>query len=279
MSGRTVDGTGLRAGAVPLRDAVDPEAFGGKAAALAVALRAGLPVPDGVALAAGLVTAVLADDLTACQTVVAALRTVPGPLAVRSSAMGEDGATASFAGQHLTELNVLGVDAALAAVAAVGRSADSDAAAAYRQQVGVPIGGCAVVVQTLVPADVAGVMFTRNPVTGADERVIEASWALGESVVAGIVTPDCYRLGRDGTVLHVHVGRKDTAVVALPGGGTQTRAVDPARAAAPCLDAEQLAALNALATRCDQLFAGAHDIEWAFAGGRLALLQRRPVTA
>jgi pyruvate,water dikinase len=164
---------------------------------------------------------------------------------------------------------------------AVGRSADAESAAAYRRRMGAPGAGgrCGVVVQTLVPADVAGVMFTRNPVTGADERVIEASWALGESVVAGTVTPDCYRLGRDGTVLQSYVGRKSTAVVALPGGGTQTRAVDAAMAAAPCLDAAQLAALNALASRCDEVFDGAHDLEWAFAGGALALLQRRPVTA
>lgn len=279
---------GAALGAVALRAAVDPHVFGGKAAALALAVRAGLPVPAGVALSADLVAGLLADDRTGPspaghgrrRAVVDALATVPGPLAVRSSGVGEDGATASFAGQHLTELNVIGVEAALAAVLAVGRSADSASAAAYRAGVGAPPGaGCAVVVQTLVAAEVAGVMFTRNPVTGADERVIEASWALGESVVAGLVTPDCYRLGRDGSVLHTFVGRKDTAVVAMPGGGTRTRAVDPAVAAAPCLTAHHLGALNALAALCEEVYDGAHDIEWAFAAGALALLQRRPVTA
>jgi pyruvate,water dikinase len=273
---------GAVATAVPLRDAVDSAVFGGKAAALAVALRAGLPVPAGLALPAGLVAAVVDGDLTARQAVAAAVADLPGPLAVRSSAIGEDGACSSFAGQHLTELNVIGVEAALAAVVAVGCSAESDSAAAYRARVGAgAAAGCGVVVQTLVPADVAGVMFTRNPLTGADERGIEASWALGEAVVGGLVTPDCYRLGRDGTVLDTYVGHKDAAVVALPGGGTETRAVDAATATAPCLDATRLAALNALAALCDEVYGTdpAHDIEWAFAGGELALLQRRPVTA
>ncbi len=195
----------MSAAVVPLADAADEARFGGKAAALSVALRAGLPVPGGVALSVGLVGALLAGDPAARQAVADAVAALDGPLAVRSSAIGEDGAASSFAGQHLTELNVIGAAAVLDAVGAVGASASAESAVAYRSRVGADALGdepcCGVVVQRLVAAEVAGVLFTRNPVTGADERVIEASWALGEAVVGGLVTPDCYRVARDGTVL------------------------------------------------------------------------------
>jgi pyruvate, water dikinase len=267
---------------VPLAEAADAALYGGKAAALAVALRGGLPVPGGVAVPADLVAALVAGDEGARAAVAAGLARVPGPLAVRSSAVGEDGAASSFAGQHLTELNVVGIEAALAAVAAVGRSAGEESAAAYRARRGLDADtpACGVVVQTLVAAEVAGVLFTRNPVTGADECVIEASWALGEAVVAGLVTPDLYRLARDGTVLEAVLGRKEVAVVALPGGGTGTRPATPEESARPCLDGARLAALARLAQACDAVFGpDPHDIEWAFGGGGVALLQRRPVTA
>ena len=105
------------------------------------------------------------------------MRPLGGPLAVRSSAVDEDGAEASFAGQHLTLLNVPSVEELAAAVSEIWWSANSDSAITYRQRVGLftrPSVG--VVVQALLDPDTAGVMFTQNPVTGADERVIEASW-------------------------------------------------------------------------------------------------------
>ena len=122
-------------------------------------------------------------------------RPLGGPLAVRSSAVDEDGADASFAGQHLTLLNVPSSEQLGAALSEIWWSANSDSAITYRQRVGLftrPSVG--VVVQALLDPDSAGVMFTQNPITGADERMIEASWGLGEAVVAGLVIPDSYRI-------------------------------------------------------------------------------------
>jgi pyruvate,water dikinase len=135
-----------------------------------------------------------------------------------------------------------------------------------------------VVVQELVEADTAGVLFTRNPVSGADELVIEASWGLGEAVVAGLVTPDRFRLARDGSVVDRAAGLKDVALRTDPAGGTRETEVPAELARTLCLDDPQLASLHSLAMRCDEVFGGSHDVEWAFAAARLYLLQRRALT-
>jgi pyruvate,water dikinase len=201
------------------------------------------------------------------------------PFAVRSSAVDEDGASASFAGQHLTVLNVHAASDVPSAVREVWWSANSDSAITYRQRVGLmtrPSVG--VVVQTLLDPEVAGVMFTENPATGADERMIEASWGLGEAVVAGLVVPDHYRLDRSGSVLQRRAGRKQIAVRSLPTGGTVEQPVPAGQVAALCLDDAQLAALSELALRCEQVYGPRRDIEWAFQDGELYLLQCRAVT-
>jgi CRP/FNR family cyclic AMP-dependent transcriptional regulator len=123
------------------------------------------------------------------------------------------------------------------------------------------------------------VMFTQNPVTGADERVIEASWGLGEAVVAGLVIPDTYRVDRAGQVLERTAGRKQIAIRSVATGGTVEEKIAADRAEQLCLDDDQLAALSDLALRCEQVYGMARDIEWAFAGGTLYLLQCRAVTA
>jgi pyruvate, water dikinase len=262
---------------LPLADVTDPMAFGGKAAALGSAIRAGLPVPNGVALSVDTVEAVVradSDDVPALHSVCAG----GGPRAVRSSAVGEDSAGASFAGAHCTVLGVCDPEAVVAAVRRVHASADAPQARAYRAQLGLGPARMGVVVQELVPADVAGVLFTRNPVTGAAERVIEASWGLGEAVVAGLVVPDRYRLDVRGRVLERVTGEKDVAVRAGPGGAREI-AVDDAEVHAPCLDDAQLAELHALAEACDAVYGtGDHDIEFAFHAGAVFLLQRRPIT-
>jgi pyruvate, water dikinase len=260
----------------PLPEATDPEAFGGKAVALGAALRAGLPVPDGVALSVDAVEAVVHGD----PEVLGALREVPAgdeAYAVRSSAVGEDSMAASFAGAHATVLGVRGRDV-LAAVRRVHASGDAPAAWAYRTRLRLGPPRMGVVVQELVPADVAGVLFTRNPVTGTAERVIEASWGLGEAVVAGLVVPDRYRLDARGRVLERTTGEKDVALRAGPGGAVEV-AVDAAAVHAPCLDDVRLAALHELAAACDAVFGTAdHDIEFAFCADAVYLLQRRPIT-
>ncbi len=267
---------------VPLSTAQDAERFGGKAAQLAAARSAGLPVPDGWAVGWRDVEALVLRDGSAAD-VEGALRAAVagcGPVAVRSSAVGEDSGDASFAGAHLTVLGLVGGDAVVRAVAEVRASAHAPAALAYRETLAVAGAvRMGVVVQRMVDAEVAGVLFTRNPVTGADELVVEASWGLGEAVVSGLVTPDHVRADRGGRVLEVVVGEKDLALRLTATGTTQEVAVAPELVDVPCLGAEEVAALCALVRACDDVYGEtAHDVEFAFAAGALHLLQRRPIT-
>jgi pyruvate,water dikinase len=126
---------------------------------------------------------------------------------------------------------------------------------------------------------VAGVLFTRNPLTGADELVIEASWGLGEAVVSGLVSPDHIRASLDGRVLERVIGEKDVAIRLSCDGVAQETAVPSDLAEMSCLRDEEVQALSGLVRACDEVYGQtAHDIEFAFAGGTLYLLQRRPIT-
>src|SRR5262249_43928123 len=135
-----------------------------------------------------------------------------------------------------------------------------------------------VVIQTLLNPTAAGVMFTENPVTGADERLIEASWGLGEAVVAGLVVPDHFRVDRTGQVLERKAGRKRMAIRSLPNGGTFEEKLPPAQVTQLCLDDAQLVALGELALQCERVYGPRRDIEWAIQDGKLFLLQCRAVT-
>lgn len=258
---------------VPLVAADDSEVYGGKAVQLGAALRAGLPVPNGFALSWTAVDAIAAGDEIGGVP-------WPEPCAVRSSAIGEDSAGASFAGTHLSVLGVCGTAAVLEAIRDVHASGSDPGARAYRATLGLDSEArMGAVVQALVDSDVAGVMFTRNPLTGADERVVEASWGLGEAVVAGLVTPDRYVLSPDGVLTEQSVGEKDLAIRRTPDGGTVEEEVDPLIINEPCLGARELAALHDLALSCDDVYGSTgHDIEFAFRGAILYLLQRRPIT-
>jgi pyruvate,water dikinase len=264
---------------VPLTDARDPALFGSKAVGLGQALRDGLPVPPGVALTGAVVDAIAGGDEQAIEQLAEASGDLEGLLAVRSSAVDEDGAEASFAGQHLTLLGVCGQEELTAALGKIWWSANSDSAITYRQRVGLftrPSIGA--VVQVLVDPQSAGVMFTQNPISGADERVIEASWGLGEAVVDGRVIPDHFRVSRDGEVLERTPGRKDVTFRSLPGGGTEEEQVAPELVEQLCLDDSALGELNRLAARCELIYGPARDVEWAIADGVLYLLQCRAVT-
>jgi pyruvate,water dikinase len=266
-------------GVVPLSEARDDAVFGSKAVGLGEAARGGLPLPPGVALSGAVVEAVASGDDGAIDQVTTAVRPLRKPLAVRSSAVDEDGADASFAGQHLTLLNVASLEQVSSAVREVWWSANSDSAITYRQRVGLfarPSVG--VVVQSLLDPEAAGVMFTRNPVTGADERVIEASWGLGEVVVAGRVIPDTFRIRRSGETLERTPGLKKVAIRSLPDGGTVEEHVPSELVERLCIDDRQLEELNRLASRCEEIYGPDRDIEWAIAGGELFLLQCRAVT-
>ncbi len=264
---------------VPFAKARETALYGSKAVGLGEAVRHGLAVPPGVALSGDLVETIAGRDPKSIERLAAAIAELKPPFAVRSSAVDEDGAAASFAGQHLTVLNVHSAADVPDAVREVWWSANSDSAITYRQKVGLftrPSVG--VVVQTLLNPAVAGVMFTEHPVTGADERLIEAAWGLGEAVVAGLVVPDHFRLERSGRVLERKPGRKRIAVRSLPNGGTFEEAVAPALVTQLCLDDAQLAQLAALALQCEQAYGPCRDIEWALQDGQLYLLQCRAVT-
>ncbi len=264
---------------MPLVGADEEALYGAKAVGLGDALRAGLPVPPGVALPGPEVDEIAAGVAAVTAALRDAVRPLPTPLAVRSSAVGEDSAGASFAGQHLTVLNVQSADDVEAAVREVWWSANSDSAITYRKRLGVferPSVG--VVVQSLLAPDTAGVMFTQNPISGADERLIEANWGLGEAVVAGRVIPDSFRVARDGDVLERTPGFKKIAIRAAPDGGTIDETIPVDQRETLCLSDEQLRALAGLADACERTYGAGRDIEWAFADGQLYLLQCRAIT-
>jgi pyruvate,water dikinase len=258
---------------------VDEPRFGGKSSGLGELLAAGIPVPDGFAIAAGADESVW-DEVSGAY---AALGSDDPAVAVRSSAVGEDSAEATFAGQYESYLWVRGADAVGEAVRKCWASAGSRSAAAYRERVGGEQAPMGVAVQLMVDALVAGVMFTCNPVSGDPSMVsIDASWGLGLAVVGGEVTPDDYLVSKvTGEVVAEHVHEKAVEYVPDPaGGGTIRLQVAADRASAPCLDAGQLATLLELAGRIQRHFGSHQDIEWAIdRGGERFVLQARPVTA
>ncbi len=286
---------------------------GGKAANLGELVRAGFPVPPGSVLttaayrrfvdAAGIGAEVLAaaaldpgaaatraaalfagaalpDDLA--RTVVAAWRDLGGgPVAVRSSATSEDRADASSAGQQETVLDVGDADALLAAVRTCWASLWSERALAYRARAGVAPSAVsiAVVLQVLVDADAAGVLFTANPATGRrDEIVVSAAWGLGEAVVGGAVSTDDVVVGHDGRVRSRRTADKAVRTVAT-GRGTREEPVAAADRRRPVLDDDAAVELAALGLRIAEHLGGPQDVEWARSGGAFAILQARPITA
>lgn len=264
---------------VTLEDALDTALYGSKAVGLGQAIRDGLPTPPGVALCGSTVEAVASGDMEALEAVVEKVRSLSLPLAVRSSAADEDGAEASFAGQHLTVLNVPSLDAIAPALSDVWWSANSDSAITYRQRVGLfsrPFVGA--VIQTLLDPDAAGVMFTRNPVDGSENRMIEASWGLGEAVVSGAVIPDHFQVTPDGTIIERKPGLKKIRIRLAGEGGTIEEQVDPNLTETPCIEDNHLAALNQLAAHCEQLYGPGCDIEWARCGDAIYILQCRAIT-
>ncbi len=203
-----------------------------------------------------------------------------GAVAVRSSATAEDLPGAAFAGQQDTYLNVLGGDDVVQAVANCWASMWTDRAIAYRRRQGIDPRevAIAVVVQKMVPAAMAGVLFTANPVTGErGEMVVDANPGLGEAVVSGRVTPEHYVLDRSGRVLSFTPGGREVVISAAEGGGTQEGS--GTQSAEPGLAAEELAELATRGKKAQQHFGRPQDVEWAVADGRLYVLQSRPMTA
>jgi phosphohistidine swiveling domain-containing protein len=201
--------------------------------------------------------------------------------AVRSSGTAEDLPGLSFAGQHDTYLNVRGEKELLRAVRECWLSLFTDRAISYRARHGVGHEGLgiAVVVQRMVLPSVSGVMFTADPVTSDRHTiVINAAYGVGETVVAGLVTPDLYRIGRDGT-LRKTISDKKLAVVPLPSGGVAREEIPEEARNAQALADEAIRELAAMGRTIEGHFGSPQDIEWAWADDRLSVLQARPVTS
>ena len=203
-------------------------------------------------------------------------------VAVRSSATAEDLPGLSFAGQQDTYLNVRGAAAVLEAVKRCWASLWTARAIGYREQHHIDQGSVrlAVVVQLLVPAEAAGVLFTANPVTGVREQAtISAAWGLGEAVVGGLVTPDTLTVDKaTGDVLTRETADKQVMTV-LVERGTEEQPVPGELRDAPVLDDEQAGELVRLGVEIERLYECPMDIEWALVDGRFAIVQARPITA
>ncbi len=290
-------------------------AVGGKALNLGILSAAGFPVPTGFVvttrayeLAAGDRVAALlvglsttADPAAAAERVRAAVLAMPVPeevreevlaayrllgddvaVAVRSSATAEDLAFASFAGQQDTYLNIVGADALVDSVRRCWASLWTDRAVDYRARNGVDHGSVrlAVVVQQMVQAATAGVLFTADPVTGTRHHsVLDASPGLGEAVVSGAVNPDRFVVdSTTGEILSRRIGDKRMLIRARTGGGVE-RVERPDGEGTPALSDSQIKALTDLGRRVQDHFGSPQDIEWALdESGTVWLTQARPIT-
>lgn len=296
--------------------ALDVVRAGGKGASLAAMTRAGLAVPPGfVVEAEALRTAIAAADredelrgllrvdaepsaiAAAAEALVRGLAPTvatadavgrayatlgdEAEVAVRSSAVAEDSETASYAGQQETFLHVRGAESVVARVRDCWASFFSERALVYRGIKGsLDDLRMAVVVQRMVTPDIAGVLFTIDPVRRRrDQMVIEAVIGLGEGLVSGQLTPDNYVVARDGRLKRSTIAVQTVAVRRAPDGGTCDVPLDPAEGGRQKLDADVLARLAELGERLEHYFGRPQDVEWALAGDELFLLQSRPVTA
>jgi pyruvate,water dikinase len=258
--------------------------IGGKGTGLVRLLRAGLPVPDAWVIAAPISLDAAGRrafrDGPLIEWWHEATGRFPGACwAVRSSAVAEDLAEASFAGVYRT---VLGVDSQAGLIDAVEHcwaALDDHHAAVYRDGKGLDArGGIALILQRMLQPDVAGVLLTADPLHPfTPEIVIDASWGLGEAVVSGRTDPDHLVLQRDtGVVRSEHLGAKQFEIVW--DGRLVERTVDAGRQTRLCLTEPDLTALHGLARQVESAIGPRRDLEWAIEDGRLYALQDRPIT-
>jgi pyruvate,water dikinase len=204
------------------------------------------------------------------------------PVAVRSSATAEDLPGASFAGQQDTYLNIVGADDVIQAVQRCWASLWNGRAIAYRLRQGIaPYSvALAVVVQLLVPADAAGIVFTANPLTGKrSEAVINAAWGLGEAIVGGLVTPDEVTVDKNtGRVIRRETSGKRVMTIRTA-AGTEEQPVPDALKNKAVLSDEQAVELTRYGSLIEDLYGIPMDIEWTLEGGQFAIVQARPITA
>ena len=262
------------------------ELVGGKAAALSrfaatYAVPAGFAVP-ALSPHAPAIAVDVAEAIASAYHALAHRRAKPDvPVAVRSSAIDEDGCDASFAGQHDTYLNIRGYESVVDAVHRCAQSAASREALAYRAERGLAADDVriAVLVQELVQSEVSGVAFSANPITGGrDEVMINASWGLGESIVGGSVTPDTFVVAKRGPeVTSRDIAQKDRMTVLLESGTCEVAVPDELQSVSSMSD-DQAVQVARLATSLEESAGHPVDIEFAIAEGTLYLLQCRPIT-
>jgi pyruvate,water dikinase len=200
--------------------------------------------------------------------------------AVRSSATAEDLPTASFAGQQDTYLNIIGKEAILKHISQCWASLFTDRAVIYRLQNDFDHRKVqlAVVVQKMVVPQVAGILFTADPVT-SDRKVlsIDASFGLGEALVSGLVNADNYKV-REGNIIDKKISAKNLAIYALKDGGTEEHEIEPEQQNRQALTNEQILQLERIGRKIEEHFARPQDIEWCLADGTFYIVQSRPVT-
>ena len=200
--------------------------------------------------------------------------------AIRSSATAEDWPTASFAGQHDTYLNVVGLPAILVHISCCWGSLFSERAVTYRLRNGIDNTKVrmAVVVQQMIFPQAAGVLFTADPVTGNRKvAAVEASVGIGEALVSGVTNADAYRV-RDGTVVTKTVARKQFAIRASPTGGVVEQAIDAGQQRQPALTDAQVVRLAELGRQIEAHFGSPQDIEWCLVDDDFQIVQSRPIT-
>ncbi|MBO9562103.1 MAG: phosphoenolpyruvate synthase [Niastella sp.] len=223
---------------------------------------------------------VIPSDIRAAITSFLSLFASKEAFAVRSSATAEDLPNASFAGQQDTYLNIIGEAAILHHIRKCWASLFTERAVIYRMQHGFDHRKVylSVVVQQMVFPQVSGILFTADPVNGNRKVVsIDASFGLGEALVAGLVNADVYKV-RDGAVIDKKVPAKKLAIYALPDGGTKQQAIEPARQQQQALTDEQVLALARLGRMIEAHYDSPQDIEWCLADGQFYIVQSRPIT-
>jgi len=213
-----------------------------------------------------------------------AMKLAETPVAVRSSGLDEDSAEHSFAGQYATLLYQVGLDAVVDAVKRCWASAWTARVVSYRLLRGLSSDGVrmGVIVQKMVDADCAGVAFSRNPAHPLDREhlVVSAVFGLGEGLVSGELDADHFEVEREKlSVTATVVVDKQQAFRRAPGGGTQKVAVEAGKTDKPSLSDKQLQEVARLCLDCERKVGVPQDIEWAFEGDKLYLLQSRPITS
>lgn len=270
---------------VPLWEATpeQTEIIGNKAAGLASLHQAGFRVPKGICVTTEVHKAWRVDGSLSAglrAELARAFASLRVPVAVRSSSPAEDRADASFAGQYQTVLGVKTEAEFFAALEKCWRSTSSTAALAYRKDQGAEIDvEMAVLVQELVPATAAGVLFTLHPVTDrVDQAVVNANFGLGESVVSGRAEPDTFILDKaSGKIIESNLGTKRVTSQQTESGVVEVP-TDADRQQIFSLSEEQLRELSEAARKLEATYDMPMDAEWAFERNTLHMLQARPVT-